>query len=111
LEDVKDKISEDNNVSKESVVAFDIKFLYELDGEVIELEPKDDTVQVTFNFKKNSELKEANKDDNQRLEVYHVDLEEDVVEKIDVVETTKNEVVVEADSFTIYAVVAATTTE
>jgi hypothetical protein len=54
-------------------VAFDIRFEYELsDGSKVELQPKENTVQVTFDYSENKELKKAENDENQQIEIYHI---------------------------------------
>jgi Fe-S cluster assembly scaffold protein SufB len=104
-------------------VAFDIRFEYELsDGTKVELQPKENTVQVTFDYSWNSDLKKADKADDQQIEIYHINDKdengekvedgEEVVEKIEINEEksdeVKNGVVVDAESFSVYAVVVNT---
>ena len=61
LDEIKDQISaEDDTVSQESeIVAFDISFWYKLGDKEIEVQPKDNTVKVTFNYEDNDELSKA----------------------------------------------------
>jgi hypothetical protein len=76
LDEIKGQISEeDKTVSQESeVVAFDITFMYKLsDGTEIELQPKDNTVKVTFNYEDNEDIAKADKNDNQEVKVFHLE--------------------------------------
>ena len=73
LEDIKDKISETEDVSDE-VVAFDISFLYILESwEEIELQPLEwKTVEVSFDYTDNDELKKADNTTEEQLKLFHV---------------------------------------
>jgi uncharacterized protein (TIGR02145 family) len=122
LEEVRQQISDEptNNVDEDAeIVAFDIRFEYELsDGSIVELQPKENTVQVTFDYSKNKELKKADQNDSQEIEIYHINDKDDngekveswaeVVEKIEINEEKSEEVdnalVVDAESFSVYAV-------
>ena len=124
LEDVKQQIVWENaNVEEDSLVAFNIQFLFKLsDGTEIELQPRYNTVEVTFDYSRNRTLKNP---DDQELEVYHINNKdekwnivekwEEVVEKVDInVEKSdgvKNGLVVDAESFSIYAVIRSNLTD
>ena len=111
-----------NNIDEDTeIVAFDISFIYALsDGEEIEVQPKDwESVQVTFDYSRNKDLKAADKDDSQQIEIYHINDKdengekvekwEEVVEKIEINEEksdeVKNGVVIDAESFSYYTIV------
>ena len=123
LEEVRQQISEEstNNVDEDAeIVAFDIRFEYELsDGSKVELQPKENTVQVTFDYSENKELKKAENDENQQIEIYHInDKDEEwnkvstwaeIVEKIEINEQKSDKVenwlVIDAESFSYYTIV------
>jgi len=116
LNKVKDQLG-DNVDDDAEVVAFDIRFVYKLsNGEEVEIQPLDNKVQVTFDYSRNSDLKEADKSDDQQIEVYHindkdengdkVEAWEEVVEKIEIntekSDEVKNGVVIDAENFSVY---------
>ena len=123
LEEVKQQISDEptNNIDEDAeIVAFDIRFEYELsDGSKVELQPKENTVQVTFDYSKNKELKKAEADDSQQIEIYHINDKdengekvaewEEKVETIDINEQksakVENGLVIDAESFSYYTIV------
>ena len=123
LEEVRQQISDEptNNVDEDAeIVAFDIRFEYELsDGSRVELQPKENTVQVTFDYSNNKELKKADQDEKQEIEIYHINDKdengekveswEEVVEKIEINEEKSEEVdnalVIDAESFSVYTIV------
>jgi len=64
-------------------VAFDIRFEYELsDGSKVELQPKENTVQVTFDYSENEELKKAEENIKQEIEVFHINDKNEDGEKV-----------------------------
>ena len=121
LNEIKDDIMDsdqwENVIEKSEIVAFDISFIYILrDGEEIEVQPKENTVKVTFNYEDNKDLSKADDNKNQEVKVFHI---EEVVGE-DGNETWKKEVnevtnksesvadgiaVADAESFSIYAVI------
>ena len=120
LNEIKQQISgEDNTVSEDSdIVAFDIRFLYKLsDSTEVEVQPKENTVKVTFDYEDNKSLSKADKDDEQEVKVFHIDdkdengekvekWEEKVVEVTNKVESAEDGIAVaDAESFSIYAIV------
>ena len=122
LDEIKGQISEeDKTVSQESeVVAFDITFMYKLsDGTEVEVQPKENTVKVTFNYEDNDELSKADEIDEQEVKVFHIEEVKDEQwnktweEKVNDV-TNKEEsaeewiAVADAESFSIYAVITTT---
>lgn len=108
---------------EQTVVAFDITFRNPVTKE--EVQPKDWTVQVTFNYEKNEQLKQAEEDEEQEVKVYHLNDIDEKWEKIEeitwakveevVVNKSKNEedntIVVDAESFSIYAVIKSNLSE
>jgi len=72
LSSFKDKLVEEKEEIKEdtTVVAFDITFKYE--GE--EIQPKDwEKVKVTFDYSRNEDLVNADRNENQEVKVYHIE--------------------------------------
>ena len=118
LEDIKDKISETEDVSDE-VVAFDISFLYILESwEEIELQPLEwKTVEVSFDYTDNDELKKADDTAEEQLKLFHVkdkdeewnivEEENQVVEEITInsEKTTEWEIVADVSAFSIYVII------
>ena len=122
-ENAKQKIIDDpeNNVTEEDeMFTFDIKFLYKLSSwDVIEVQPKENKVQVTFDYDKNDELKQADTTEEQEIQIYHINDKdekwekveewEEVVEKIEInegkSEDINNGVVIDAESFSYYTIV------
>ena len=117
LDEIKGQISEeDKTVSQESeVVAFDITFLYKLsDGTEVEVQPKENTVKVEFNYEDNDNLSKADENDSQEVKIFHLDNKDENGEKVDrweekVVDVTNKQesaedgiVVADAESFSIY---------
>jgi hypothetical protein len=105
----KDEIKEDT-----TVVAFDITFIYSWE----EVQPKNwEKVKVTFDYSNNDDLIEADKDDTQAIKVYHIEdideewneLKKEEQKIVDVTDNGESEedwiVVVDAESFSVYAVV------
>ena len=116
---LKDKLVDEQEEVKEdtTVVAFDITFRYEWE----EVQPKEwEKVKVTFDYSKNENLLEADKNENQEVKVYHIEDMDNNWKKInqweEVVKDVTNKVeseeewiaVVDAESFSIYAVVTTT---
>ena len=115
LNEIKEQLVEQQDeVTEESnVVAFDISFLYSWE----EVQPvSGQTVQVTFNYGNHEKLSEANEDEEQELKVYHLndkdgsgnkveDIKEVKVEAVDIVKNEEWELVVDAESFSIYTIV------
>lgn len=122
-EQVKQQITDTQENIDESVemVAVDIKFLYTLSNwEKVELQPKDEnSVTVSFDYSRNSELKEAEESEEQEIQIYHINDKdekwekveewEEVVEKIEIneekSEDINNGVVIDAESFSYYTIV------
>jgi hypothetical protein len=68
LNEIKEQIlDEDNTVLEDSeIVAFDITFLYKLsDNNEVEVQPKESTVKVTFDYEDNKDLSKADENDDQ----------------------------------------------
>ena len=115
LKEIKEQLVEQQDeVTEESnVVAFDISFLYSWE----EVQPVSwQTVQVTFNYGNHEKLSEANEDEEQELKVYHLndkdgsgnkveDISEVKVEAVDIVKNEEWELVVDAESFSVYTIV------
>ena len=69
------KLETSENISQNSeIVAFDIRFEYELsDGIILELQPLFwESVQVTFDYSNNKIFKEAEASNEQEIQVYHI---------------------------------------
>ena len=117
LDEIKGQISEeDETVSQESeIVAFDITFMYKLsDDTEVEVQPKENTVKVTFNYEDNDELSKADEIDEQEVKVFHIEevkdeqwnktWEEKVNDVTNKEESVENGIAVaDAESFSIYA--------
>ena len=101
---------------EEQVIAFDITFRDPETQE--ELQPKDWTVQVTFNYEENESLLQAEENEEQEVKIYHLnDIDEEgnkvekltwtVVEEVEVNEEESEEgiMVVEAENFSVYTIV------
>ena len=118
LDEIKGQISEeDDTVSQSSeLVAFDITFLYKLsDGTQVEVQPKENTVKVTFNYGDNDELSKADRNKNQEVKVFHIEevkdedgnktWEEKVVDVTNQEESIEEWIAVaDAESFSVYGV-------
>ena len=117
ISDIQDVIKEQKNVEKtEKLIAFDITFSDPDTKE--ELQPKTWTVQVTFNYKDNNELKAAIEDECQEVKVYHLNDKDEEWEKVgeikDVVveemvineekSIKESEIVLEAKNFSIFII-------
>ena len=124
LEDVKQQISGSptNNLDEDfEIVAFNITFVYKLsNGEEVEVQPLSwQSVQVTFDYSMNNELKQADKDETQEIQIYHINDKDDnwdkvseweeVTEKVEINEMKSEEIdnvlVVDAEKFSIYAII------
>ncbi len=116
LSNLKDKLVEEQEEIKEdtTVVAFDITFMYSWE----EVQPKEwEKVKVTFDYSKNEDLLEADKNDNQGIKVYHIEDKDEEWNKLEDEEkkirdvTNKEEsgeewiAVAEWETFSIYAIV------
>ena len=130
LDWVENKLAAADVENISTVIAYDIKFIYDW----IEAQPLNwKTVQVSFGYSGSNELLQAESDDSQSLEVYQLDDkdwklwddvkwnvkklaiekvlweddgdEEVVVKPMKIVENNEWEVVINAKSFSIYAVV------
>ena len=102
---------------EQTVIAFDITFRDPATQE--ELQPKDWTVQVKFNYEENENLVQAEEKEDQEVKVYHLnDIDEEwnkieeltwtIVEEVLVNEEEsedENVLVVEAEKFSIYAII------
>ncbi len=100
---------------EQTVVAFDISFIYSWE----EVQPLTWTVQVSFNYENNEDLKAAEENEEQEVKVYHLNDKDDEWEKIEEITWAKleevvvneekreevNAVVVEADSFSVYTII------
>ena len=119
LSNLKDKLVEEQEEVKEdtTVVAFDITFIYSWE----EVQPKEwEKVKVTFDYSKNEDLLEADKNDNQEIKVYHIEdkdeewnkLEDEEKKIKDVTSVKESEeewiAVAEWETFSIYAIVTTT---
>jgi len=119
LDEIKWQISkEDDTISGDSeIVAFDITFLYKLsDDTEVEVQPKENTVKVTFNYEDNENLSKADENDDQEVKIFHLDDKDENGEVVDrwaekVVEVTNKEesiedgiAVADAESFSVYVV-------
>ena len=97
------------------MVSFDISFFAADDFEMVnELQPAEwKTVEVTFDYAQNDDLKKADESSDQEIKVYHLDDKDEVWNyseelKIEEVEIVKNEewiIAVEAESFSTWTVV------
>lgn len=116
IREIKEQIvdSQSNIEEEPELVAFDIAFLYTLsDWTEVELQPKDgESVQVTFDYSNNKTFKKAEADDNQTIEVYHINDKNEngeTVEKIEINQVASTEVdnglVINAESFSVYVLV------
>jgi len=103
------------NISEEqTIVAFDISFIYSWE----EVQPISWTVQVTFNYEDNENLKQAEEDEEQEVKVYHLNDKDEEWNKIEELTWTmvedvivngekseeENVLVIEAESFSIYVI-------
>ena len=115
LSSLKDKLVEEKEEIKEgtTIVAFDITFKYEWE----EVQPKDwEKVKVTFDYSRNEDLVNADKNKNQEVKVYHIEdkdeewnkvaqWEEKVVDVTNKQESTESWIAVaDAESFSVYLV-------
>lgn len=120
LKEIEDQIitqQEDINETLE-LLAFDISFFYD-EKEVQPVEGK--TVQVSFDYSDNNKLSATDTNDEQELKVYHLDDKDDngnIVEEVEVKEVSINEedseewkLVVDADGFSVYAIIKVNTEE
>jgi hypothetical protein len=58
--------------------------LYKLsDGTEIEVQPKENTVKVTFNYEDNKELSKVDENDNQEVKIFHLDNKDENGEVVD----------------------------
>ena len=98
------------NLTEEStVVAFDISFIFSWE----EVQPTSWTVQVSFNYEQNEEIKLAEEDKEQEVKIYHLNdkdedwnvIDEVNIENVEIVENSTWEVMVEAESFSVYTIV------
>ena len=122
------KLETSENISQNSeIVAFDIRFEYELsDGIILELQPLFwESVQVTFDYSNNKIFKEAEASNEQEIQVYHINDKdengekvekwEEIAEKIEINQTASAEVdnglVIDAKSFSTYTIVVQRTEE
>ena len=118
ISDIQDVLEEQKNVEKtEKLIAFDITFL-DPDTEE-ELQPLTWTVQVSFNYEENEELKAAEENEEQEVKVYHLNDKDEEWEKVEEIKDTlvedvvvneekseeKNVMVVETESFSVYTIV------
>ena len=103
------------------MITFDIKFIYTLsNGSWVEVQPISwESVQVTFDYSKNKELKKVENDEEKEIQIIHInDKDEDwkkvakweeVVEKIEINEEKSDKVenwlVIDAESFSYYTIV------
>ena len=119
LEQVKEVLSweveliEEEN--KETVVAFDITFRDSITKE--ELQPRNWSVQVTFNYNENEKLKQAEYNEEQEVKVYHLNDIDEKWNKIEGInwikveevfvndeESNKNKIVVDVRKFSPYVI-------
>ena len=105
----------ENIIEEQTLVAFDISFIYSWE----EVQPLTWTVQVSFNYENNEDLKAAEESEEQEVKVYHLNDKDEEWEKIEeitwvkleevVVNEEKSEeenlLVVEAENFSIYTIV------
>jgi hypothetical protein len=86
LGEIKEQISEeDDTISEDSeIVAFDITFLYKLsDGTEVEVQPKENTVKVEFNYEDNDNLSKADENNSQEVKIFHLDNKDENGEIVD----------------------------
>ena len=119
LEQVKEVLSWEvemvDDKEDQTVIAFDITFRNPATQE--EIQPKNWTVQVTFNYEENENLVQAEEDEEQEIKVYHLNDKDEEWEKIEEITwskveeiiinkewTEENKIVVEVDNFSIYVV-------
>ena len=119
IKEIKNQLvdSQENIVEELEFVAFDISFIYTLsDWTEIELQPRENTVKVTFDYSDNQTFKDADNDDSQIIEVYHINDKDEngdvvekwseVIEKIEINQTASEEIdnalVIDAENFSIY---------
>ena len=99
------------------MVSFDISFYAADDYEMVnELQPAEwKTVEVTFDYAQNDDLKKADENSDQEIKVFHIDdkdeawniitdLNEVKIEEIEIVKNEEWSVAVEAESFSTYTV-------
>ena len=115
---IKNQLMKNTDVTEDSeLVSFDISFIYTLsNGEEVELQPKDwNIVKVWFNYKNNNKFNKGKKEKNKDLKIYHFEKvknkkgkksEETQIKeiKINESESTESEIVIDADSFSVYSV-------
>jgi hypothetical protein len=76
LDEIREKIIGENETVPEDseIVAFDIKFLYKLsDNTQVEVQPKENTVKVIFDYEDNDNLSQADGNDDQEVKIFHLD--------------------------------------
>jgi hypothetical protein len=39
----------------------------------VEVQPRENTVEVTFDYERNEELREADQSEDQEIQIYHID--------------------------------------
>ena len=101
---------EDEEISNNDIVAFDITFY---DADEVEIQPSD-AVEVTFNYSDNKNLSKADDEDsNVELQVFHVDDKIEEAQEITINDEKSEEVecgiVIDAESFSFYVVKAVQT--
>ena len=115
LKEIKEQLvdSQEQITEESTVVAFDISFLYSWE----EVQPvTGQTVQVTFNYENHEWLTNAEQDEEKELKVYHLnDKDEEwnkvenisdvTLEEVEIVKNEEWELVVDAESFSIYTIV------
>ena len=120
IQAIKDQLVENTDVTEDSeVVSFDISFIYTiLSWEEIELQPYTwQTVKVSFNYTYNDNLSEVDSDNSKELKVYHLEEVKDEmgnktseveVKEVELnnIESSEWELVVDADTFSVYSVAA-----
>jgi phosphotransferase system IIA component len=82
MRDIQDVLEEQKNVEKsQKVIAFDITFLSPETEE--ELQPSiTGSVQVTFNYEENDELVAAEEDEEQDIQIFHINDKDENGERI-----------------------------
>lgn len=121
LNQIREQIIDVDNTIEDNaeVVAFNISFIYTLlSWDEVELQPLSwNTVKVSFNYEWNRNLIKADTNNEQEVKVFHIDNKdenweeveewEEVIEKVKINEEASEklwEVVVDAESFSTYAV-------
>jgi hypothetical protein len=58
--------------------------MYKLsDGTEVEVQPKENTVKVTFNYEDNDNLSKADENDSQEVKIFHLDNKDENGEVVD----------------------------